>query len=189
LSEKTKYVSVYGLVFNNGVRDICFYVGRTEDTDRRLKEHRRLCKDPLETTAKYRFIRELEEQGIEWRMEIFTNMAVDDDDTEYEWVLRIARNNRHDGIAFYNEMPLTNLRRGDMLEEMLAEPQLNTAQQIKEWRQIRELRKTVQYEAAKFSEGSGAARSIFEAMGGQSVIKGGVREWQMPVVEKKRKKK
>ena len=73
-AEKKRFISVYGLVFNNGVRDICFYVGRTEDTARRLKEHSRLYKDPLETTAKYRFMRELVLGGYEYKRHILAGL-------------------------------------------------------------------------------------------------------------------
>jgi hypothetical protein len=192
LSEKKKFTAVYQLEFDLNGKTIPFYVGFSGDTRRRETEHRTHPFNPNATdynNYKYQWIRELKAAGIEWRMNILSPMVEDDEDSEYSWVLRVARNNQHDGITFYNDLPLTNMRRGDLLEEMLAEPQLNTAQQIKEWRQVRELRKAVQYEAAKFSEGSGAARSIFEAMGGQSVIKGGVREWQMPKTENKLEKK
>jgi hypothetical protein len=117
-------------------------------------------------------------------------MVEDDEDSEYSWVLRVARNNQHDGITFYNDLPLTNMRRGDLLEEMLADRSLNTAQQIKEWRQVRELRKAVEYEAKQFvAPVNDAFGRVMSRLGGTSTIKKGAREWQMPVVEKKKVKK
>lgn len=187
--DKIQFCSVYALVFNSGTRDICFYVGRTNDTARRLKDHRSKVNDPLDTTLKYRFMRELERGGYEWRMEVLTDFAEDDEDTEYEWVLRIARNNRFDGISFYEDMPLTNMKRGDFLEEMLQERDLNTAKQIREWRQVRELRKAMEYEAKQFqAPQNDAFGRVMARLGGTSTVKRNARVWDLPKVEKKTKK-
>jgi hypothetical protein len=122
-------------------------------------------------------------------MNILSPMVEDDEDSEYSWVLRVARNNQHDGITFYNDLPLTNMRRGDLLEEMLADRSLNTAQQIKEWRQVRELRKAVEYEAKQFvAPVNDAFGRVMSRLGGTSTIKKGAREWQMPKMENKVKK-
>jgi predicted GIY-YIG superfamily endonuclease len=188
--EPKKFVSVYHLYFMVGDRKITYYIGRTGDVKRREREHRLAVKDTQEQTDKYRWSRQLEQSGIEWKMEVLSDMVEDNLESEYEWVLRAARNNRHDNIKFYNELPLTNLRRGDFLEEMLAEPTVNTAEQIRDWIAIRELRKQVEYEARQFvAPVNDAFGRVMNKLGGTSTVKGGARNWVIPKVEKRGKKR
>jgi hypothetical protein len=132
------FTTVYALFFTIGDKRIYFYVGRSNDVTRREAEHRRAAKNLNETTDKYRWIRQLEASGIEWHLETVCLLVEDEADSEYEWVLRIARNNLHDGITFFDGLPLTNLRRGDFLEEMLRDTTVNTAAQVKQWLKQRE---------------------------------------------------
>ena len=191
MSEKKKFTQVYQLEFTLNGRVHPFYIGMTQDPERREREHRTHPHNPNSSdynNYKYQLIRELDANKIEWRMTILSPMVEDDEDSEYEWVLRAARNNRHDGIKFYNDLPLTNMRRGDLLEEMLADSSINTAEQIREWRSARELRQ-IAYEAAKFQPAKrDVAANIFSSMGATSSIKGAQRTWTLPKMDKKGKK-
>lgn len=185
-----KFVSVYHLYFMIGDRKITYYIGRTGDVKRREREHRLAVLDSQEQTDKYRWSRQLEKSGIEWHMEVLSDMVEDNLESEYEWVLRAARNNRHDGVKFYNDLPLTNLRRGDFLEEMLAQSNVNTAEQIRDWIAVRELRRQVEYESRHFvAPQNDAFGRIMNKLGGTATVKGGARNWVMPKTEKKTIKK
>lgn len=127
-------ISIYGLY----VDDICFYVGRSNDVERRYLEHKRNAVNlshPEWSTAKYIFIRGLEEMGIEWRLELIHFGVKEEQDSEYAYVLEKARENQARGIVFKPyDMPLTNMKRGDMLDEMIRIPSITTWQDVKNYR-------------------------------------------------------
>jgi hypothetical protein len=66
-----------------------------------------------------------------------------DDDTEYEWILKIARMNERLGIEFYDGYPLTNMKAGDLLEELVGCKYVTTKEDITKYREAR--RNTVTY--------------------------------------------
>jgi hypothetical protein len=89
---------------------------------------------PTETTDKYVVIRDLESRAIEWELSVIVEDAVDESDSEYEYVLLFARHNRALGIGFIGGSPLTNLKNGDMLSEILDDDRIATKTDIKSWR-------------------------------------------------------
>jgi hypothetical protein len=191
MSDKKKFTSVYQLEFDVDGKTIPFYIGMSEDTKRREGEHRTRPHNPSSPeydNYKYQWIRELDANNIPWRMNVLSPMVEDSEDSEYSWVLRVARNNKHDGIKFYDDLPLTNMKAGSLLSEMLDIPELNTAEQIRAWRERREQQR-VSYEAAKFNNGRSDAARVFGSMGGFPQIKGATRTWVMPPQPKKAKKK
>jgi hypothetical protein len=132
----SKTVSVYGLCFDTtDYGPVVFYVGRTGDAKARASSHRSSAKDLKDNTYKYQFCRELDTAGIEWRLEVLVDSVEDTEDSEYEWVLKFARHNQSQGIEFYNGMPLTNMKAGDFLDEMLRDKTVVTAEDIKLYRQ------------------------------------------------------
>jgi hypothetical protein len=134
-----KTVSVYGLCFDTEeYGPVIFYVGRTGDAKVRASSHRSSAKDLTDNTYKYQFCRELDAVGIEWRLEVLVESVEDTEDSEYEWVLKFARHNQSQGIEFYNGMPLTNMKAGDFLDEMLRDKTVVTAEDIKMYKQKRE---------------------------------------------------
>lgn len=130
---------LYTLVFDADPKPVIFYVGRTNDPERRLAEHRRAVKDQEHTEYKYQWCRSLEAIDLNW--DLVTICEIDDDEnSEYEWVLRFARDNQERGISFLDDLPLTNMKRGDFLSEMIAIPQIQTAQDIREYRNAQAVR-------------------------------------------------
>lgn len=124
---------------------VVFYVGHTNDVDRRWSEHitNAFNKNHSEyETYKYRWIRSLRDLGIECQMDVLHEISTDDD-TEYEWILKIARMNLRQGIEFYDGYPLTNMKAGDLLEELINCKYVTTKEDITKYRQAK--RHTVTY--------------------------------------------
>lgn len=86
-----------------------FYVGRTSDMGRRLKEHK--YESRFGTEAKYQYIRELEINGVEWEMILLDEVIIDrqtiDVMDRYEdfWVYTLA-------VEGYD---LQNMKAGDSI--------------------------------------------------------------------------
>jgi len=134
--------SVYGLVFETADQGlVVFYVGCTNDIVRRASEHKRNANDaknPEYSTHKYKLIRELAAVGIDFRLEVLTPAEeINDRCDEYSWVLKFADHNRKNGIEFYDSLPLTNMKAGDFLEEMLRDPAVRTPNEIRAWRKAK----------------------------------------------------
>lgn len=139
---------LYTLVFDSAQGSVVFYVGRTIDPKRREAEHRYAVKDLTNQEYKYQFCRELEAIGLDWKLTVAGEIT-DDEDSEYEWVLKFARINRELGIKFIEDLPLTNMKRGDFYEEMIAEKSIQTASDIREYRLQRiEAAKAVKFKKA-----------------------------------------
>lgn len=132
---------LYTLVFDTNQGPVVFYVGHTNDPKRRETEHRAAVKNLDNQEYKYQWCRSLESVGQTWDFIVVGEIA-SDEDTEYEWVLKFARDNQDKGIAFIDDLPLTNMRRGDFLEEILADRTINTASEIREYRTQRTNRVT-----------------------------------------------
>ena len=127
---------LYTLVFDAAPKPVVFYVGRTNDPKRREAEHRRGVADTTTTEYKYQFARQLEQCEVEWDF-VVINEILDDQDSEYEWVLKFARDNQRRGIEFIDGYPLCNMRAGDLLEELIGDTKVNSAVEIKQWRERR----------------------------------------------------
>jgi predicted GIY-YIG superfamily endonuclease len=131
--------TVYGLLDEDTLN--VFYVGCTNNVERRRREHNT---NPFNTahpeynTYKYQYCRQLKQQGRRYRLHILTDSAdITDRSDEYAWILKFADHNREAGIEYYDGYPLTNMKAGDFLEEMLREPTVRTADQIRQYRQTR----------------------------------------------------
>ena len=130
---------LYTLVYDADPKPVIFYVGRTNDPRRRLQQHRTAVKNLENTEYKYQWCRQLEEVGVSW--DLVTICEIDnDEDSEYEWVLRFARDNQERAISFLDDLPLTNMKRGDFLTEMIAIPSIQTANDIREYRNAQAVR-------------------------------------------------
>ena len=133
--------TVYTLAFQVEREDpMIFYVGTTNNFKRRQQEHRTNSINPQHSeydTYKYQWIRSLEQLGIPYTMTQIVDVAETDEDSEYEWILRIARDNESKNIAFYENLPLTNMKAGDFLTEMLADRTVSTASDVARFRQER----------------------------------------------------
>jgi hypothetical protein len=143
--------SIYALSFEYDGEDITFYIGRSNDTERRKAEHHRNAFSPNHAeyaTDKYRWIRSLCDAKVDFKLTVVVDAVTTDEDTEYEIVLDRARMNRLKGITFYEGFPLCNMRRGDLLEEMLNRPDIKTRSDIKTYREKREIAKRLEYEKA-----------------------------------------
>jgi len=130
---------LYTLKFESIQGDVVFYVGHTNDPKRRETEHRGAAKNLDNQEYKYQTCRTLDAKGVRWYFEVAGEID-NDEDSEYEWVLKYARANQDLGITFIDGLPLTNMRRGDFLEEILADRTINTASEIREYRQDRKNR-------------------------------------------------
>ena len=133
--------TLYVLAFEADDEPIVFYVGHTNDIERRRSEH---MNNPLNTnhpefnTYKYQWARSLLESGIEYKL-IPLHKIETDDDTEYEWILKFARRNAEANIQFYDGYPLTNMKAGDFLAEILHKRDITTAEQITKYRTQRSI--------------------------------------------------
>ena len=131
--------SLYTLSFGSGEDTAVFYVGCTNDVRRREAEHRN---NPFNenhneyNTFKYQFIRQLREVGMNF---VFTalHQIEEDADSEYEWVLQFARANQAAGRTFIDGHPLTNMKAGDFLSEILNRPEVRTRSDIAQYRTAR----------------------------------------------------
>jgi hypothetical protein len=130
---------LYTLVFDADPQPVVFYVGRTNDPERRLAEHRRAVKDQEHTEYKYQWCRSLESVGLVWDLVVIDEIN-DDEDSEYAWVLKFARDNQTKNITFFDDLPLTNMKRGDFLSEMIKIPSIQTASDIREYRNAQAVR-------------------------------------------------
>jgi hypothetical protein len=135
---------LYTLVFDAEPNPVVFYVGRTNDPERRLAEHRRAVKDLEHTEYKYAWARQLEAVGVSWDLVVIDEIN-DDEDSEYAWVLKFARDNQSKHISFIDDLPLTNMKRGDFLSEMISIPSIETADDIREYRNAQAVR-AISYE-------------------------------------------
>jgi hypothetical protein len=129
---------IYGLQFQAGDDTIVFYVGHTNDLERRANEHQVNSANPRHAeynTEKYQWCRSLREQGLEFELVPLQLFASTDEDSEYAWILRQARINVAAGISFYAGSPLCNMKGGDFIWEMMADRAVNTAKDIKTFRE------------------------------------------------------
>ena len=139
---------------------VVFYVGHTNSITRRRSEHLNNAFNVNHAeyeTYKYRWVRDLDAMDIPF---VFTpaHEIEDDDDSEYAWILKIARHNQEQGIEFYDGYPLTNMKAGDFLSEMINIPSINTANDIKEYRNQRAIR-----EISYARDGGGTGERTAEA--------------------------
>lgn len=130
---------LYTLVFDADPQPVVFYVGHTNDPKRRLQEHRVAVKDLEHTEYKYQWCRSLESVGLGWDLVVIDEIE-DDEDSEYAWVLKFARDNQTKNIAFFDDLPLTNMKAGDFLSEMIGIPGIQTATDIREYRNAQAVR-------------------------------------------------
>jgi len=139
--------TLYTLAFLADNEPVVFYVGHTNDVERRRREH---FKNPLNPehaeydTYKYRWCRDLLAAGIEYTLTPILEIETEDD-SEYEWILKFARDNEQRGIEFYDGYPLTNMKAGDFLEDLIKDTSIVTAHQIRHWRAERRA-KEIRYE-------------------------------------------
>lgn len=139
---------LYTLVFDADPEPVVFYVGHTNDPKRRATEHRSSARDPENTEYKYRWCRELANIGIKWDFVVVGEIDADED-SEYEWVLKFARRNQKLGIDFIDGLPLTNMKAGDFLSEILTDKTITTREEIRRYRIKREQNKTINYQRVK----------------------------------------
>lgn len=157
--------SVYGLFFETSDTGlVIFYVGCTNDIARRYGEHKRYANDtkhPEYNTYKYQLIRDLAAAGVDFTLEVLTPaVEVNDKADEYSWVLKMAEHNREHAIAFYDNLPLTNMKAGDFLEEMLRDPAVRTPAEIRTWRKA----KADSIRAVRYNRNTFGVQSRNEAM-------------------------
>jgi len=162
--KEIKMDTVYTLAYMDSGEPIVFYVGHTNNIERRRREH---AVNPLNPehaeydTYKYRFCRGLLEAGIEYALtpivEIETQL-----DSEYEWILKFARDNEQRGIRFFDGYPLTNMKAGDFLEDLIKETDITTADQIRHWRAERRAREQFDYERDGNAEQSETAQELIK---------------------------
>lgn len=130
---------LYTLVFDAAPDPVVFYVGHTNNPKRRETEHKSSAKDTANTEYKYQWCRQLTAVGVDWQFVVVAEI-LDDEDSEYEWVLRFARDNHTKGISFIDDLPLTNMRAGDFLLEILLRTDINTAAEIRHYRTVERVR-------------------------------------------------
>jgi hypothetical protein len=92
---------IYGLYTDAGDGTVCFYIGRSNDMDRRLREHNYSKRDGTE--LKYQTIRALEREGIKWWMDLIAVVESVDEHFEDWYVYE----------ALLDGQPLTNQKAGD----------------------------------------------------------------------------
>jgi hypothetical protein len=137
MSKESHYL--YALTFDASPRPVVFYVGHTNNPKRRETEHRASAKDLSNTEYKYQWCRQLEAVDVAWDFVVIGEIE-DDEDAEYEWVLKFARDNHSKGITFIDDLPLTNMKAGDFLAEILDRTDIRTKQDIKKYRTERAAR-------------------------------------------------
>lgn len=185
----SKYHHIYGLWFPADNQEIIFYVGHTNDLERRREEHLTNAFNPRHAeylTEKYHWCRSLREQGLEYDLKPLALFVKDDDNSEYEWILRQARENIDLGITFYNSMPLCNMKAGDFLDEMLADRAIKTAKDIQDFKnrrlQIERERRTYLRNFSGTAEPTAQAQKIINWL-----QEDGERRQQIALVEAKKR--
>lgn len=148
--------SIYGLMYDDPVRGpVIFYVGCTTDLVRRSQEHARnpfISTHAEYNTYKYRFCRDLADLDIRYHLQVLVREEeITDDSDEYTWILKFARHNEDNAIRFYDDLPLTNMKAGDFLDEMIRDRSVVSAADIREFKQQRELERSVTYERTRDS--------------------------------------
>jgi predicted GIY-YIG superfamily endonuclease len=129
--------SLYTLSFDAPDGPIVFYVGCTNNPDRREREHKT---NPFNEnhaeymTFKYQFCRMLAAKEQAYKLDVIIDDIGSDEDSEYEWVLNFARHNTENGYEFLNGYPLTNMKAGDFLSEIINRPEVRTASDIKKYK-------------------------------------------------------
>ena len=111
----------------NGPNEVLFYIGRTTNPERRLREHR--YKALRGSEDNYVFIRELNQKNKEWGMEVLRkNIDTDNRPWEYWYVIESIRKGS----------PLKNMRYGDFqhisanrLAEFAADKSINGVDDLK----------------------------------------------------------
>ena len=134
--------TLYTLAFDAAEGPVVFYVGHTNNIKRRRAEHLNNPFNPnhLEyNTYKYRWCRDLDALDIPYVLTPAHEIE-DDEDSEYAWILKIARFNLEQGISFIDGYPLTNMKAGDFLTELIAIPEIKTAEDIREYRNAKAVR-------------------------------------------------
>lgn len=134
---------IYTLSYDMGTDEHFFYVGHTDNPDRRYAEHLRdafAVNGKSYDTLKYKWVRHLALIGVEWHMKIAEIMTGEyDQDGEYEWILKAARENKKNGLFFFG-YPLTNMKAGDFTSEILDRDIIRSRVHIKQYREIKERR-------------------------------------------------
>jgi hypothetical protein len=134
--------TLYTLAFDAAEGPVVFYVGHTNNIQRRRAEHVNNAfnkNHPEYDTYKYRWCRELDALDIPYVLTPAHEIE-DDEDSEYAWILKIARFNLEQGINFIDGYPLTNMKAGDFLTELIAIPEITTAEDIREYRNAKAVR-------------------------------------------------
>lgn len=149
--------SVYTLsITSDDPEPVVFYVGCTNDAARRESEHRSAAQNPKHReyeTYKYQFIRAIQELGHDFKFTIVAENCVTDDADEYSYVLKYADINRSRGIDIWQGQPLTNMKAGDLLAEMLAE-KIRTPAEIRRFVREQELKKSISRVKSYIRQGS-----------------------------------
>lgn len=132
---------IYVIFYLDGDVKHYFYIGRTKDLSRRMKEHRYQSRAGHED--KYTKIRELEAQGIKYDFEVIQTIPSDQyvPDAERWHVIRLTREG-HD---------LTNMRHGsrERREELTRQVKDMQIRSVADVRSEREQRKQEGYERSK----------------------------------------
>lgn len=160
--------SIYVLICEVNGQKIPFYVGRSHNIKQRARQHARAAMDTTHkeyNTYKYQLIRELEHHGDRWWLEeLYKPEEVTDKTDEYCAILEAARVNTENGYGrvFWGN-PLTNMKAGDFLSEMLADKNLHVYNRdtVNDWIQRRNA-ETVTYE--RENQAPMRNQALFDAM-------------------------
>ena len=133
--KKDTYIYSLGFKPTPDSERVVFYIGRTQDPARRSTDHKTAVHlTDKHNEYKYQWARNLEACGIDWDFKLETDMPIEDNKySEYAFVLKYARANEAAGIHFIDGMPLTNMKAGDFLIEILEFKDIKTADEIKTW--------------------------------------------------------
>jgi len=192
------FIYVLGYTINTDEKtnepvDCYFYVGHTDNPDRRLGEHDGNAHNPNSAeydTLKYKWIRRLEAEGLDYFMLVVETLHSRDQDGEYEWVLKAARENKKDGRFFFG-LPLTNMKAGDFTSEIMDHEFIRSRKQIKQYREFKEQQaRKVELERIELARPrSAAARDVIDTMriiGGENVINEAMKQVRADAREAKR---